>query len=88
MIETQSLWSSRVGEYQVWHTLRAEDHGIAGLSDLTTPSYFSETENPPLRRRKYLGFELSNPAIVIWFWVTPSGRVSRAIRAAASQQST
>ena len=55
-IETASHWSIGACKYQVWHTLRSEVHGVEGLSDLSTPSFYSVEEHPAFRRaRTFVG---------------------------------
>lgn len=75
MIRRSSLWSLGAGKFQVWYTFDADDHGIPGLSSLTTPSFYSDAEEPRLRRMKYVGFRLDAPKVDLWFWVSPDGKV-------------
>ena len=54
-VERRAVWSLYAGKYQVWFKIAAEEHGVAGLSDLTTPSFYSAEERPPFRGREFLG---------------------------------
>lgn len=76
MIRRSSHWSLGAGKFQVWYTFDAEDHGIPGLSSLTTPSFYSDAEEPRLRRMKYVGFKLDDRDVDLFFWVTPDGKVT------------
>jgi hypothetical protein len=38
---TNQMWSLRTGKYQTYHTVRAENHKIPNMTDLTTPSYYT-----------------------------------------------
>ncbi len=78
-IETHSIWSVHAGKFQVWNTIRAEHHKIPNVSDLTTPSFYSDEEYPLPRPRLYVGndttIEKFNQPITertLWFWVNPS----------------
>ncbi len=56
-IETTQIWNLRVGAYQTWHTVRASNHSINELTDLTTPSYYTaeEVNKAPHSARLWVG---------------------------------
>jgi hypothetical protein len=77
--EVTSLWSIYAGKYQTWYTIRAEDHKIPGLSDIATPSFYTDDIYPRLKtRRQFIGHKmpLTKPYTEEWVLVSASGRIT------------
>lgn len=75
-ILTHSFWSRKAKQHSVWHFIYADDHGIAGLSSLSTSSYYDDSKNPPMRRRKFFGYRFSESDRELSFWVSPKGVIT------------
>lgn len=83
LVRISSIWSIYVGKYQVWYTIYNEDHGIDGVGDLASKSFYldDEPKEMHLTRTHFFSFSPAPPCPapdVITTWsVTRKGRIRK-----------